>query len=313
MKKLPNSSSNKASEDSSLVKISDAAEMVGVSIDTLRRWEKEGKISPIRTPGGTRLYPRFVKIGEASSKLGLSIDTLRRWEKTGKISSLRTPGGTRLYSLESLRKINPNLDDQIQVPAIEEKVPELSPQLSNTSQLLEQLEVKNNQITHDLDQLIATTPVQINEQNQPLNQLQSEAKREIYATIYARIYAILPLLLVVAFLTALTSGAIAGWYLKNPAQAKAVLSSSSPDPVRSMLVTAFGPFDQLAQKEISLFLPAEAKKLGFVSASETKIAPASDPRVLAASTIAQDNRYLQINADTSFTGNIAVEGQGVFN
>src|SRR5258708_1357263 len=201
MKKLPNSSSNKASEESSLVKISDAAEMVGVSIDTLRRWEKEGKISPIRTPGGTRLYPRFVKIGEASSKLGLSIDTLRRWEKTGKISSLRTPGGTRLYSLESLRKINPNLDDQIQVPAIEEKVPDLSPQLSNTSELLEQLEVRNNQITHDLDQLIATTPVQINEQNKPLNNLQYYAKTQPHATTYANIYPILLFFLPLAFVS----------------------------------------------------------------------------------------------------------------
>ncbi|TSC66665.1 MAG: hypothetical protein CEO21_134, partial [Microgenomates group bacterium Gr01-1014_80] len=41
---------------SDLVKIGDAARILGVSIDTLRRWEKAGKITPIRTPGGTRLY-----------------------------------------------------------------------------------------------------------------------------------------------------------------------------------------------------------------------------------------------------------------
>ncbi|MBU1032257.1 helix-turn-helix domain-containing protein, partial [Patescibacteria group bacterium] len=39
------------------LKIGQAAKTLGVSIDTLRRWEKTGKISPIRTPGGTRLYP----------------------------------------------------------------------------------------------------------------------------------------------------------------------------------------------------------------------------------------------------------------
>src|ERR1035437_7519164 len=39
-----------------LVKIGQAAQVLSVSIDTLRRWEKQGKISSIRTPGGTRLY-----------------------------------------------------------------------------------------------------------------------------------------------------------------------------------------------------------------------------------------------------------------
>ncbi|MDD5147547.1 MAG: MerR family DNA-binding transcriptional regulator, partial [Candidatus Daviesbacteria bacterium] len=39
-----------------LLKIGQAAKLLGVSIDTLRRWEKAGKITAIRTPGGTRLY-----------------------------------------------------------------------------------------------------------------------------------------------------------------------------------------------------------------------------------------------------------------
>jgi len=42
-----------------LVKISEAARILGVSIDTLRRWEKAGKITPVRTPGGTRLYSLY--------------------------------------------------------------------------------------------------------------------------------------------------------------------------------------------------------------------------------------------------------------
>ena len=41
---------------SDYVKIGAAAKTLGVSIDTLRRWEKAGKITAIRTPGGTRLY-----------------------------------------------------------------------------------------------------------------------------------------------------------------------------------------------------------------------------------------------------------------
>src|SRR3989344_5010338 len=38
------------------LKISEAARILGVSIKTLRRWEALGKISSVRTPGGTRLY-----------------------------------------------------------------------------------------------------------------------------------------------------------------------------------------------------------------------------------------------------------------
>ncbi|TSC86347.1 MAG: hypothetical protein G01um10147_870, partial [Microgenomates group bacterium Gr01-1014_7] len=40
-----------------LLKIGQASKLLGVSIDTLRRWEKAGKLKTIRTPGGTRLYP----------------------------------------------------------------------------------------------------------------------------------------------------------------------------------------------------------------------------------------------------------------
>jgi excisionase family DNA binding protein len=36
--------------------ISEAAEVAGVSQSTLRRWEREGKITPERTTGGTRRY-----------------------------------------------------------------------------------------------------------------------------------------------------------------------------------------------------------------------------------------------------------------
>ena len=38
------------------IKIGEAAKILGVSIKTLRRWETSGKLAPIRTPGGTRLY-----------------------------------------------------------------------------------------------------------------------------------------------------------------------------------------------------------------------------------------------------------------
>ena len=37
--------------------IGEAAKMLGVSIPTLRRWDKEGKLTAVRTPSGHRRYP----------------------------------------------------------------------------------------------------------------------------------------------------------------------------------------------------------------------------------------------------------------
>lgn len=45
------------SEDEYLA-ISGAAALVGVSVDTLRRWERDGRIRAVRTPTGHRRFKR---------------------------------------------------------------------------------------------------------------------------------------------------------------------------------------------------------------------------------------------------------------
>src|SRR3989338_8910290 len=48
-----------AMTEKELITISEVAEMLGVSIDTLRRWDKSGKLKPTTTSGaGYRLYSR---------------------------------------------------------------------------------------------------------------------------------------------------------------------------------------------------------------------------------------------------------------
>src|SRR4030042_95804 len=103
----------------SLLSIGAASKALGVSIDTIRRWEKAGKIKVFRTPGGTRLISleeidqlkvekkekKNLSIGQAAKELGVSIQTLRRWDKNGLVKPSRTAGGTRLFSLESLQKL----------------------------------------------------------------------------------------------------------------------------------------------------------------------------------------------------------------
>lgn len=41
-----------------LIPIGEAARAAGVSIDTMRRWETEGKVTSVRTPGNQRRYRR---------------------------------------------------------------------------------------------------------------------------------------------------------------------------------------------------------------------------------------------------------------
>jgi excisionase family DNA binding protein len=39
-----------------LISIGELAELKAVSVDTIRRWEKEGKLESVRTDGGHRRY-----------------------------------------------------------------------------------------------------------------------------------------------------------------------------------------------------------------------------------------------------------------
>ena len=41
-----------------LLTIGGASEYLGISIDTLRRWEKKGRIEPFRSPGGHRYFDK---------------------------------------------------------------------------------------------------------------------------------------------------------------------------------------------------------------------------------------------------------------
>lgn len=43
--------------DDASLRIGQAATLLGVSVDTLRRWEEEGRLRVARSPGGQRLVP----------------------------------------------------------------------------------------------------------------------------------------------------------------------------------------------------------------------------------------------------------------
>ena len=101
-------------KDKKLVPISEAAKVLGVSIDTIRRWDKKGILHSERTDGKNRYFSidelekiKFsqpLAISEASKYLGISTSTLRRLEEKGLIKPERTEAGERVYDKDSLQK-----------------------------------------------------------------------------------------------------------------------------------------------------------------------------------------------------------------
>ncbi|MBI2018939.1 MerR family DNA-binding transcriptional regulator [Candidatus Daviesbacteria bacterium] len=88
-----------------LFKIGQAAKALGVSIDTLRRWEKAGKITATRTPGGTRLYSisTLKKVNPASVEdfqaKGLTTEELlKRVQKDSEYSDRQNMGESEIQT-----------------------------------------------------------------------------------------------------------------------------------------------------------------------------------------------------------------------
>src|SRR5258708_10259188 len=93
-----------------IVPISIASEMLGVSIDTVRRWDKKGLLHSERPDGKTRYFSvkeleknklsQPLPISKVSEKLNISPSTLRRLEKKGLLKPKRNKAGERVYPQE---------------------------------------------------------------------------------------------------------------------------------------------------------------------------------------------------------------------
>src|SRR3989344_2744958 len=95
-----------------LVSIRQAADLLDVSIDTVRRWDKNGKLHSQRPNGKNRYFSikelekiKFshpLSISQAAQYLGLSQTSLRRVEKKGLIKPQRNSNNERIYTLDIL-------------------------------------------------------------------------------------------------------------------------------------------------------------------------------------------------------------------
>jgi excisionase family DNA binding protein len=95
------------------VSVSEASLLLGVSIDTLRRWDKAGKLASYRLNGKDRYFlkdelhhfqqERPLSISEAARILHVSDETLRRMDRKGILVAKRDSNGERIYSKTALQ------------------------------------------------------------------------------------------------------------------------------------------------------------------------------------------------------------------
>ncbi len=97
-----------------LIQISEAAKFLGVSIDTVRRWDKSGVLVSQRPDGKNRYFSLYelekhkfsqpLAISEVAKKLSISPTTLRRLEARGVFVPKRNTAGERIYDKDSIEK-----------------------------------------------------------------------------------------------------------------------------------------------------------------------------------------------------------------
>lgn len=123
--------SDSLSKQKKLVPISEAAKVLGVSIDTIRRWDKSGILHSERPDGKNRYFSldelkqhklnQPLSISEVAGKFSISATTLRRLEARGLIKPKRNNAGERVYD-EDLLKNFLNSDYFLRKKQVKEKV-----------------------------------------------------------------------------------------------------------------------------------------------------------------------------------------------
>ena len=115
------------------VLISEAAKLLDVSIDTVRRWDKSGVLHSERIDGKNRYFSlkeleqhklnQPLAISEAARELGISAVTLRRLEARGSLKPERNSAGERTYSRDSIENFS-NSDYLLRKKSLNKKVSE---------------------------------------------------------------------------------------------------------------------------------------------------------------------------------------------
>jgi len=99
-----------------LVSIGRAAEVLGVSINTIRRWDDDGKIKSYRSAGGHRQFSfselqafkasQPLSTTDVAASLNISPSTVRRLEQQGELVPTHDSNGRRQYTRQSIEAYN---------------------------------------------------------------------------------------------------------------------------------------------------------------------------------------------------------------
>ncbi|MBI2442393.1 MAG: MerR family DNA-binding transcriptional regulator [Candidatus Levybacteria bacterium] len=138
--------------------IGEAARELGVSIQTLRRWDESGQIWSFRPDGKNRFFPRSeiervkfqkkLSITDAATHLNLSPTTLRRLEQKGILVPQREPSGERVYERINLEKFKSSEHYQAKTTPVKIQ-PEPMAQDEKISQITSELKKEDEEI-HEL-------------------------------------------------------------------------------------------------------------------------------------------------------------------
>lgn len=311
LKKLSIYNSTEASSNSSkLVKIGEASRLLGVSIDTLRRWEKKGWLRTVKTPGGTRVYDRqqLIKLNP----------NLKRGPKS--LLTAVVPVANKATLGNEIASAN------IQTSQFS------TTNLSQTSSNLPKISLGTDKSVLDSKSSISQTELddEIIESEQALNYApNSFFSRSINSLRDLKSNLIAAAITVVFISVLIFPGLIITNYLKNTQSASVMADKYYNMPVISsaevvkilagiftptlsqrflgILPPGSPPGAGLAQKLKNDFNPAATRDLGNLNGGSFS---RSLGQVLAEST--PSGNFLQINIDAELNGNLAVDGEGFF-
>jgi molybdopterin-binding protein len=89
--------------DDRLLKASDAARALGISLDTLRRWDRGGRIRCVRDPSNRRMVPRseLDRLRGAPPSVSTGIELSARNRLAGTVKEVKTDGVMALVEIDA--------------------------------------------------------------------------------------------------------------------------------------------------------------------------------------------------------------------
>ncbi len=267
---------NSSKNASKLVKIGEASKLLGVSIDTLRRWEKKGWIKAVKTPGGTRFYEL-----NTLKKINTGLGAGRKPSVSPRLTAAQTGVQAQEFTQKEFSQPQINRAEfSYNQPQVEQVLPD---------------NLTNKLLTQALQRDFFTKA-----EKESMTSTRGAVKSLIFSSV------LLVVSLGILFTALITTGLV-GSYIYKPSQTAALMTSKSP--VSGVL--SF--FNGLALNGVRLVSPNIASDLALNNPTARfdngqvilpKLPVSGD--VLAESS--PSGKFLEINTDTNINGALNVSG-----